>query len=533
VTGTPTLSVATWLAAAAPIIVLLILMIGFSWSGARAGAAAWITALIVSLAVFGGNERLIAFANGKAILLSIWVLYIIWSALLLFHVVNEAGAIKTIGDGLSLVTTNRTMQLLLLAWAFTSFLQGIAGYGVPVAVVAPLLVGLGFTPILSVVVTSIGHSWAVTFGSLAASFIAMEGVTGIAGSHLAGPAALMLGLAGYFCGFALTWAYGGWRTMVKATPMILTLGTVMGGTEWFMAVHGYYSLASFTAGLVGLAVGIGISRLPMLRREPVFAGEAPPVMGGSQEATPRLRDLGVALSPYVVLIVIVLAASLITPLTHALDAVELNIAFPATHTSFGWTNKATASYRSISVFGHAGALLLYTAIIGYLIYRFTGKLGPGALRQVGKKTLAGAVPSSLGIITLVAMALVMMESGMTFQLAQGISKAARDSFPILAPFIGVLGCFMTGSNTNSNILFGALQRDTSQLLGLPATIILAAQTTGGALGGIIAPAKLIVGCSTVGLNGQEGPVIRAGVKWGLMITLLIGIATFVAVQIGL
>src|SRR5690606_24140001 len=98
-------------------------------------------------------------------------------------------------------------------------------------------------------------------------------------------------------------------------------------------------------------------------------------------------------------------------------------------------------------------------------------------------------------------------------------------------FVGVLGTFMTGSNTNSNILFGALQRDTATLLGLPVTTILAAQTTGGALGGIIAPAKLVVGCSTVGLSGNEGPVIRVAVRYGLAMSRVVGLATVIAVAL--
>lgn len=515
----------SWLAAALPIIVLLILMVGFNWGGGKAGAAGWLTALLVSVTVFGGNSRLLAFASTKAILLSIWVLYIIWAALLLYHVVNEAGAVSIIGDGLLLVTENRILQLFLLAWAFTSFLQGISGYGVPVAVVAPLLVGLGFAPVLSVVVTSIGHSWAVSFGSLAASFLSLVAVSGMPAEELAGPAAIMLGFAGYLCGASVAWAYGGWRATVRSLPLIAVLGTAMGGTQWFMATHGYYSLASFTAGLVGLVVGIALARLPMYRTRTVPSeSSARPVQGGSGLGTSR-RNVFIALSPYLVLVVIVLAANVVGPIERLLDSVSLRLAFPETQTSFGWTNPATESYRSIDPFGHAGALLLYAAVIGFLIYWRVGWYRAGAMRRVVAKTLAGAVPSSLGIVSLVGMALIMMESGMTYQLAQGIARIGEVGFPLVAPVIGVLGCFMTGSNTNSNILFGALQRDTALLLNLPATIILAAQTTGGALGGIVAPAKLIVGCSTVGLSGSEGPVIRTSVKYGVVMIVLIGLAT--------
>jgi lactate permease len=125
----------------------------------------------------------------------------------------------------------------------------------------------------------------------------------------------------------------------------------------------------------------------------------------------------------------------------------------------------------------------------------------------------------------------MTDSGMTFALADGLRGIAGALFPLVAPFIGVLGAFMTGSNTNSNILFGALQRDTAGLLGFSGTVILAAQTTGGALGSMLAPAKIVVGCSTVGLGGQEGPVLRQGIRYGVIIAAIVGLITTLWVQL--
>ena len=137
----------------------------------------------------------------------------------------------------------------------------------------------------------------------------------------------------------------------------------------------------------------------------------------------------------------------------------------------------------------------------------------------------------IGIVTMVGMALAMTDSGMTYALANGMKSVAGAFYPLVAPFIGVLGAFMTGSNTNSNILFGALQRDTAMLLGISTTAVLAAQTTGGALGSMLAPAKVVVGCSTVGLAGQEGPVLRRGVAYGLAIAAVMGLVALAWVQL--
>ena len=522
--GIPDVNILTWLLALSPIVSLLVLMVVFNWSGARAGAAAWLVAFGVSILAFGGGSDLLAYSQVKAALLSVWVLYIIWAALLLFHIVDEAGSIKTIGQGITRITSNRVMQLILLAWVFTTFLQGIAGYGIPVAVVAPLMVGMGFSPVAAVVTTSVGHSWSVTFGSLAASFFAMAGVSEIPTDELAIESAVLLGIACFLCGFGAVWAFGGWRAIKQGVIPLLLIGTLMAGTQLGMAGLGTYPLAAFTAGCLGLVGITALARLPFFRRpdaanHKVSEEETGPVV--------PIREVLLAFSAYLILVVIVLTASFLEPLTNLLDRGAVRLSMPETSSSYGWTNSATESYRTIAPFGEAGALLLYACGLGYLVYRAAGKLQAGSYRKIASRTVNAALASSLGIVTMVGMALIMVDSGMTFMLAQGMVDVAGPVFPLLAPFIGVLGSFMTGSNTNSNILFSALQRDSAVLLGLPPALLLAAQTTGGALGSMVAPAKIIVGCSTVGLSGQEGPVVKAGARYGLVITAIIGVVVLV------
>ncbi len=159
-----------WIFAFSPILTVLVLMIFKNWSGSRAGAAGWVVSLIAATLVFGAHPKLIAYSQMKGVLLSLNVLYIIWTALLLYNVVKETGAIKAIGIGIQKFSGDKSIQILIFGWIFASFLQGVAGYGVPIAVVAPLLVGLGFSPVVAVAVPAIGHSWSVTSGSMGASF---------------------------------------------------------------------------------------------------------------------------------------------------------------------------------------------------------------------------------------------------------------------------------------------------------------------------------------------------------------------------
>lgn len=514
----------TWLLALSPIVVVLILMVGLRWGGAQAGPVGWLAALIVAVLFFGAGPELLFYSQIKALLLSLFVLYIIWFALMLYEVVNEAGALAVISAGVARLTADRTMQLLILSWVFASFLQGVTGFGVPIAVVAPLLIGLGFPAVTSVVATSVGHSWAVTFGSVASSFYAMLAVTGLDGHTVAPWSALMLGIICIPCGLVPAYLYRGWTSLRHSLAAVLVVGAVMAGMQYLMATSGLWNLASFVAGLVGLIVLAGLVRLPMYQgSDEERVANVARTDGGS--------DMGLltALSPYLVLLVIMVIAQLIPPVSALLDRIQIVVHIPETRTALGWVNEAGTA-RTISVFGHAGALLIYSSIIAYWIYERGGHYTAGAAGRIVRRTVEGSKKSTIGIVFLVGMALFMADSGMTFTLAQGLSSVVGDAFPFIAPFIGALGAFMTGSNTNSNVVFSALQQSTAEIVGTNVLIILAAQNVGGAVGSMFAPAKVIVGCSTAGLAGQEGEVLRQNLLYGLLIVAIGGLlaAGFVA-----
>lgn len=503
-----------WTLAFSPILAVLVLMIIYNWSGTRAGSAGWLVALVVGLALFGAHPSLLFYSQIKGILLSINVLYIIWSALILYHVVNETGAIQAIGKGIERFSTDKSIQILIFGWIFSSFLQGVAGYGVPIAVVAPLLLGLGFSPVISVAVPAIGHSWSVTFGSMGASFQALMSVTGLEYNYLAPWCAGLLGFAAFLCGIFAVHVYGGWKMVRHALFAIVIVGTVMAATQYLLAVSGMWTLGGVGASLTGLVAVLVVAKLKPYRT--VHAVNTLPGM--------RIEW---ALSGYIILIVIVSSGVIIGPVKSFLGLVVLKIPFPEIVSNSGWTTAAGFG-KSINIFGHGGALLMYSAIISYILYRSKGFYKTDALKTIVAKTIKGGVPTSLGIITMVGFAMIMDHCGMIYILAEGVSRLFGAFYPFFSPWIGLLGAFMTGSNTNSNVVFGALQQQTAALGGFSAAIILAAQTTGGALGSMIAPAKLLVGCSTVGLSGKEGPVLRATLKYGLTITGIISAVTMIA-----
>ena len=493
-----------------PILIILILMIGLRWGAARAGAAGYLSALLIAILFFGSGPTLLAFAHTRAFLLSLDVLLIIWAAFLLYRVADEAGAIRTIGLALPHLTADKGMQALIIGWVFASFLQGVGGFGVPVAVIAPLLVGLGFAPLQAVIIPSLGHGWAVTFGSLGSSFQALIASSGLPGEVLAPDSALFLGISGLIVGLMVAHAAGGQKVMVRLVAPVLILGIVMGTAQYLLAVARLWNIAAFGGGLAGLLVGI-----PLASR---FRGQA-----GEREAL-ALSTVAVALSGYIILIVIILGVQLIPEVREYLGQIVLRVEFPEVVTTRGFVTPAGPG-RTIPIFRHPGAILTYSSLIAYFIYQAAGLYKPKAAGRIIKGTFTRVMSSSVSIASMVAMTVIMEHAGMVETLAQGLANSMGTAFPLVAPWIGALGAFMTGSNTNSNVVFGALQLRTSELLGYQAALILAGQTAGAALASVMAPTKVVVGASTAGMAGQEGDIMRKILTYTGLLVLLISFLT--------
>ncbi|KPL89609.1 L-lactate permease [Ardenticatena maritima] len=498
--------------AALPILAVLLLMTLARWNALRAGLAGWAIASLVGVLRFGATPLLIVVSQVRAVFLSAYVLYIIWAALLLYHVVNEAGGIRAISEHVSHLTSDEVMQFLLLAWAFASFLQGITGFGVPTAVVAPLLIGLGFDPMAAVVGTTLAHGWAVTFGSVASSFYAMLAVTEVDPHAFAASSAFLLGIAAYGCGAVAAHVVRGWRGMARAFVPLVLMGSAMALVQYALAVAGLWNLAAFGGGAAGVIVGA----LWAWWRAP-----ARPLHSDERPAMP----LWLAVNAYLFLLVLFLLVTFITPLGDWLDRVQLTVNLPTVETARGWVVEGGRA-RPISVFGHAGAIITYAAVLAALVYARLGCYTSGVTRRIARQVWRSGLRSTGGILAMVGMALVLDHTGMTYTLARGIAAIVGRGLPLVAPFIGALGAFMTGSNTNSNVVFGPLQEEMARVLGFAPALILAAQTAGGALGSGLAPAKLIVGASTAGLAGQEGRLLRATLGYGMLLLLLVAVGVF-------
>ncbi len=502
--------------AISPILVILILMVGFRWKASRAGGLGYLAALLISWIWFGINLETLAYAHAKAVFLIVDVLLIIWTAFLLYRVVAEAGGIEILSTTLPYLTEDKGMQALLIGWIFASFLQGVGGFGVPTAVIAPILVGLGFSPLNAVVIPSLGHAWAVTFGSLGASFNAMMAATDLGWEVLAPSAGIFLGITGLLVGIAVAWVVGGWKTLRRLWLPILAIALGMSTVQYLTATLGLWNIGGLMGGTAGLVIGIPLAW--------IFHGKTKSI------GKINWRELLISLAGYGVLVILTLVIQLVPPVNAFLSQVKLGLDFPETVTAAGYVVLAGPG-RQLYIFRHAGMILLVSSMAAYLIFSKAGWYEAGALGRIIKSTGSRVIGSSVGITSIVMMAVIMQHAGMTDALAQGFSNTIGWFYPALAPWLGALGAVMTGSNANSNLVFSALQLRTAEILGLPAAIILAAQTTGGALGSVAAPAKVIVGASTAGMEGKEGEILRKLLPAICILLLIISLITVLAVYL--
>ncbi len=517
------MSAASIALAALPLAALLGAVLALKWSAPRAGALAWLAGCAIALLFFGSDARLLAIGSAKGLSLSLFVLSIVWTSVLLYNVVDELGGIDVIGNTMTRLVSDPLAQALVVGWAFSGFMQGIAGFGVPVAVVAPLMVFMGFTPARAAAIALVGHAWSVTFGSLGSSYFTIQLVTGIEGGEIGPQMAALFAMPIIVTGFAVAHLQGGAGAMRRGAPLILVMGGSMALCMWLLALVGAPQVASLVSGLVGCGAGWLASKTPLLPKAAL--DEA------SQRVEPRRRmSFHMAFLPYYFVLLLSIVSQI--PVVKEIGAPLLwGLDYPAVETSLGYEVDAESSYAKIRLLRHPAPLILLSLALTYGVFLARGLWKRGAALSAGRKTYAQCVSTSVGIATMVMMALVMTDTGMTVFLGGAIADVTQSAFPVFSPYIGALGTFMTGSNTNSNVMFGALQQETAGALGVSAVTIASVQSIGGSLGSAIAPAKVLVGTAIVGLSGKENEVMKRTIPYCLLIVLLVGIQAWIILNL--
>ena len=508
-----------------PLLALLISMLWLKWSAPKAGLLSFIVAALCALFFYGADGFILGIACAKGLSLAIFVLLIIWASVFMYNVIDRLGGIKVIGTTISrLAGGSRTGQALLLGWTFSGFIQGITGFGVPVAVVVPLLFMLGFSPVISATLVLVGHSWAVTFGSMASSYYTIQLVTGIPGATIGPTMALLFALPTIVTGFCVAYIEGGWQSCRKSIAAILITGVIVSFLVWLMAYIGAFQIASVVPGIIGCGL------IWLLGKTHLLGNKAEHYVESSPAKSDNGFSFHLAFLPYYLLIALTILFQ-IPPLNEIGNRLYFGLDYPGLKSALGYVVEPVKAYAKIGLFNHPAPLILIATFLTFLVLAGMKQWQKGAGVSALKTTARQCFPTTIGIITMVMMALIMITTGMTDVLARGIASVTGKAFPIFSPYIGVLGCFMTGSNTNSNVMFGSLQVETAVSLGISPLIIACIQSIGGSLGSAIAPAKVLIGSTLVGLSGREGEVLRKALPYCLLIVFLVGLEALLAIYV--
>ena len=526
-----------WSLALLPVVILLVLMVLLGWTAPQAGPVGMFAAAALAVFVFETPWQTLAVASAKGVWDAIFILYVVWPALLLYQVTDLAGGYDALRQGITRFSRNELFIVLALGWVFSSFLQGIAGFGTPVAVVAPLLVALGVRPVYAVAFPLIAHIWGKFFGTLAVGWLATLQVVDL--DDVRGTAfqtGLLLIIPTVLGGFTVAWMYGRWPAVRHAWPLIVIIAAIQGGGQAVLTLVDPV-LSTFLAATAALLALYPLSRWRRYS-EPLEDIPDRPAMRetGAHKSAEREAPMSLRMSflPYVLLTVIAIAALTIDPLNRFLGTFSAGMPFPAVTTGYGVTNEAAAPYAPFAPLTHPGTFLLLTAILTWLVYGMRGYYRTWGRDENEQGILAGlvgdAVPASMPVIAFLVMAGILDHSGQNQVLALGIAAVAPAyAFAFMANGIGALGAFMTSSSTSSNVLLSNLQHTVAELKGLPETTIIAAQSAGGAIGNAIAPANVVLGASTAGISGQEGAIMRKTLPWTVIAILLTGAASVLLV----
>jgi lactate permease len=493
----------TFFLALLPILIVLVLMLAFRAGSHIAGMAGWLAGLLVAFLFFGLDWDVLWVSQVKSLMVTFNVLLVIWPALFLYHLVDQAGGIRAIALALEGVIPDRGWLLVIQAWMLTAVIENLSGFGLPIAIASPMLMALGVPAITAVAASAIGHTWSVTMSGMALAFRTLVDVTGSNIVDLFPTTALLLGIIVMLTGLAVM--------MILKQQMhwwrVLILGVVVAATQYFTGLLGMIPVASFAAAFVGILGGVLLCKRPK---------------GWRANFTPD-PAFKTGMLAYGFLMLVMGLTTAVKPINQLLSSVTWTLSFPEVVSQNGFTTAAGNGYLFRFLL-HPGVIILLTALFTILVLpRFKG-LSTGKVKPALERTIKGAIPASIGTLFMIALAALMEHTGMTMQIAQGLSELMGMIYPLFSPLVGMVGAFATGSNTNSNVLFGAMQKGVAELLAISPLILLAAQTVGGSLGSMVAPAKLAVGGTTTGLKGKEGEILRITLPFALGMVLIVGAA---------
>lgn len=496
--------------ASAPVIWLVISLSVLHMPAYRACLAALGIAAAAAWFYFGMDPVYIAEAALDGVALAFWpILFVITAAVFTYNLVVYTGAMKTIRSMLTSVSSDRRVLVLLIAWGFGAFMEGMAGFGTPVAIPAGMLVGLGISPIRAVAVCLIANSVPSPYGSIGVPLLTMAGVLDMDAVQLTRFVFIQLAPFVLICPFLMTLAAG--KSVKALKGMVLPclaagLGFLIPG--YIVACFMGPELLAVTGALCAMAAVIAcVKMFPV--NDPQYSINPDSSREGQLPAKTCLR----ACLPFLLIFVFLLLTSkLVRPVWEMLSAVKSAVLIYSGEGgvpyTFYWVNTP-------------GIFIMLAAFIGG---RIQGARWDGML-QLLEKTVVQLRYTIITIVSVIAAAKVMDYSGMTLEAARSIVRATGTAYPMVSALIGSGGTFITGSVTSTCVLFGKLQLSSAQVIGAGETLqawITASNASGASIGKIFSPQCIAIGAAAIGGQGIEGKLLQFAVKVYLPFILVLG-----------
>lgn len=447
-------------------------------------------------------DGITATVEGMAI--ALWpILLVIVAALFTYNLAVETKTMDVIKKMLSSITTDKRIQVLILAWGFGGFLEAVAGYGTAVAIPASILASLGFNPLFAAVICLLANTVPTAFGALGIPVTTLATVTGLEVVHLSYVTSIQL--AGFivlipFLLVILT------EKSIKALKGVVGITLVSGITfaapQVFIAKYLGADLPALVASICSMACTILMAKV--MNKEKVE----------TKEDKIGLKEGVLAWLPYILLCGLILIASPLVPSINSLLAkassnIHIYTGDATSTTSFSWINTP-------------GMMILIATFIAGLIQ----KLKFTYMLDVLKRTVIQLKTSFITIMSIVAISKIMSHSGMTSSISFGLCAITGSFYPLIAPLLGAIGTFVTGSDTSANILFGALQTEAAKSLSIDPYWIAAANTAGATAGKMISPQSIAIATSATGLIGSEGKILSTTVKYCLGYVIILGLIVY-------
>jgi lactate permease len=523
--------------AALPLLTLFILLGGLKLAAHWAALSALAVALIVAIVVYSMPAGQ-AFDSGLegAVFGLFPIMFIVWMAIWIYNMTVSTGHFAVLRRSFGRISDDERVQAVIIAFCFGALLEALAGFGTPVAITAVMLIALGFQPIKAAAVALVANTAPVAFGAIAIPIITLSEITGLPKEDLGAMVGRQTPVLALFVPLILIGMVDGMRGVRQAWPAAVVGGFVFAVAQFACSNYVSVELTDIVASL--LATGAIVALLQVWQpNQPVRGGrfQRGPAIAGAAVADPALEaevrrkdddhpdsrgEIFGAYAPYLIIIA-VFAVAQWGPIKDWLDGLTKEFSWPGLDITNADGEAVKAVTFKFNWANAAGTLLLVAGLITMLVLR----VSPGRALRVFGNSLNQLKWATLTVAAVLALAYVMNFSGQTITLGLWIAGAGG-ILAFLSSIIGWLGVAVTGSDTSSNSLFGALQVSAAKEAGLDQTLLAAANSSGGVLGKMISPQNLAIGAAAVGMGGREGELFRRVLGWSIVLLLIMCVLVY-------